>query len=61
MDYKKDKIYQVLKNVNDEVQIGSTIQPLTKIFHEHKCRANTYRIPKLWNLMREIETYSFYI
>ena len=30
MDYKNGKIYQILNNVNDDVYVGSTTQPLCK-------------------------------
>ena len=36
MDYKNDKIYQILNNNNSEVYVGSTTQPLCRRMYEHR-------------------------
>ena len=41
MDYKNGKIYQILNNINDEVYVGSTIQPLSKRFYCHKSQSDS--------------------
>ena len=55
MDYKNGKIYQILNNVNDEVYVGSTTQPLCKRLYKHK-RNSIERLEcksPLYELMRE--------
>ena len=64
MDYKNDKIYQLLNKVNDEVYVGSTIQPLSKRMNEHRstCNKSDKKVNvKLYQLMREIGQENFYI
>ena len=61
MDYKDGKIYQILNKVNDEVYVGSTIQPLCKIMYEHKSRCNKLYDNRLYQVMREIGYGNFYI
>ena len=60
MDYKNGKIYQILNNVNDDVYVGSTTQPLCKRLYKHK--ADTKRRDNLIHkLIREIGEDSIYI
>ena len=64
MDYKNGKIYQLLNKVNDEVYVGSTIQPLSKRMNEHRSTCNnSYKKVnvKLYQSMREIGQDNFYI
>ena len=60
MDYKNGKIYQILNNVNDDMYVGSTTQPLCKRSYKHKkdCKSRDCRIHKV---MREIGEDNFYI
>ena len=60
MDYKNGKIYQILNNINDEVYVGSTIQPLSKRFHCHKADSKV-RDCNIHKLIREIGEDKFYI
>ena len=63
MDYKNGKIYQILNNVNDDVYVGSTTQPLCKRLYKHKSNSKVLVECKapLYELMREIGKYIFYI
>ena len=62
MDYKNGKIYQILNNINDEVYVGSTIQPLSKRLHCHKSQSDSLvRKNKLHELMRTIGKNNCYI
>ena len=63
MDYKNGKIYQTLNNVNDDVYVGSTTQPLCKILDKHK-QNNIERVEckaPLYELMRGTGNKQFYI
>ena len=63
MDYKNGKIYQILNNINDEVYVGSTTQPLCKRLYTHKSNSKgrvECKAP-LYELMREIGKDIFYI
>ena len=40
MDYANANIYQLLNNINDDVYVGPTTQPLYKRMFEHKSRCN---------------------
>jgi group I intron endonuclease len=35
-DYSKGKIYKILNTIDGEIYVGSTCQPLSKRFYEHK-------------------------
>ena len=61
MDYNNGKIYQLLNNVNDEVYIGSTTQPLCKRLYCHKSHSKEYGTSKLYQSMRTIGKDNFYI
>lgn len=41
IDYSKSKIYKITNTENKIIYIGSTIQPLHKRFHTHRCYART--------------------
>ena len=60
MDYKNGKIYQILNNINDEVYVGSTLQPLSKRFYSHKTHSDHLN-NKLHELMRTIGKNNCYI
>ena len=62
-DYSKGKIYKLLNIIDDEIYVGSTIQPLRKRLCEHKCRANgTERSHyKVHHHMANLGIYNFYI
>ena len=63
MVYNNGKIYQILNKVNDEVYVGSTSQPLCKIIYKHKHNSidRTECKALLYELMKTIGKYSFYI
>ena len=60
MDYMNGKIYQLLNKVNDEVYVGSTLQPLSKRFYSHKTHSDHLN-NKLSELIRTIGKDKFYI
>ena len=60
MDYMNGKIYQLLNKVNDEVYVGSTLQPLSKRFYSHKTKSDHLN-NKLSELIRTIGKDKFYI
>ena len=59
-DYKKGRIYCVRNDINDDVYVGSTIQPLSKRMatHRDKCKTQPFT---LYVCMREIGVDHFYI
>ena len=63
MDYKNGNIYQILNNVNDDVYVGSTTQPLCKRLYKHKSNSEKLVECKapLYELMREIGKDIFYV
>ena len=62
MDYKNVKIYLILNNVNDDIYVGSTCQPLSKRFYEHRSRCKTLtNYGKLYPVMRDTGRDNFYI
>ena len=63
MDYKNGKIYQILNNVNDDVYVGSTTQPLCKRLYKHKQNSKERVECKtpLYELMREFGKDVWYI
>ena len=53
MGYNNGKIYQILNNINDEVYVGSTIQPLCKRLYKHKSNSREWWCKSpLYELMR---------
>lgn len=52
-DYSKGKIYKIENDIDDEIYIGSTVQPLCKRWECHKRNCNNGESSKLYNLMRE--------
>ena len=60
MDYKNGKIYQILNNVNDDVYVGSTTQPLCKRLYKHKADTKV-RDCNIHKLIRELGEDKFYI
>ena len=47
MDYKNAKIYKIVNDIDDEVYIGSTCQPLSKRMAEHRASMKTKRDGKI--------------
>ena len=60
MEYTNGKIYQILNNVNDEVYVGSTTQPLGKRLYKHQ-HGSKNRDNLINKLIREIGEDSIYI
>ena len=60
MDYKNGKIYQILNNVNDDVYVGSTTQPLCERLYKHKADTKV-RDCNVHKLIREIGEDNIYI
>ena len=58
-DYSKAKIYKILNDVDDDVYVGATCQPLCVRMVEHRrARNGTF---KLYKKMREVGVEHFYI
>ena len=62
-DYTKSKIYCIRNYVNDDVYVGSTIQPLSKRMGVHKGSRNLDLLENvpLYKSMRDIGAEHFYI
>ena len=61
-DYKNGKIYSVRNTVNDDIYIGSTTQPLSKRFYEHKKKKNDKKQNYfVYQKMAELGVDNFYI
>ena len=63
VDYSKAKIYQILNDVDDDVYIGSTCQPLCKRMTHHRCCINLVKCKeyKIYKKMRDVGIEHFYI
>ena len=63
MDYGNGKVYQILNNVDDDVYVGSTCQPLSKrmAYHRVNMGAPKKKNTRLYAKMRELGAESFYI
>ena len=63
MDYSKAKIYKVLNDIDSDVYIGATCQPLCKRMANHRSQINAkQRIKyKLYQKMRDLGVEHFYI
>ena len=59
-DYSRAKIYKILNEVDDDVYIGATCQPLCVRMTEHRRYRNCANF-KLYRKMREIGVEQFYI
>jgi hypothetical protein len=60
-DYAKGKIYKILNSIDDEVYIGSTVEPLCKRMWQHKSEAKTKAKSKLHQHMSNTGIEHFYI
>ena len=40
MNYKNDKIYQILNSITDDMYVGATTQPLSKRMVKHRHEEN---------------------
>ena len=60
--YKRGKIYTIRNYIDNEIYVGSTIQPLHKRWYKHKSKCES-RQPnmKLYHHMRNIGIDNFYI
>ena len=61
--YSNGRIYCIRNNVNDDVYVGSTTQPLSQRFQKHKCdlknpKKNNF---KFYQYMNELGEQNFYI
>jgi group I intron endonuclease len=62
MDYKNGRIYCIRNNIDDEVYVGSTCQPLSKRMAFHRNDATTYKKDrKIYKHMNNIGVENFYI
>ena len=62
--YNQGKIYAIKNNVNDDVYIGSTTQPLSKRFNDHKKNLkdnSKYNRCSVYKKMVELGKENFYI
>ena len=60
-DYSKGKIYKILNNIDDEIYIGSTSEPLSRRMARHRSLANTNPYNKWYKHMVDIGIDKFYI
>ena len=62
-DFSNGKIYSIRNNMNDDVYVGSTTQPLSKRMARHRGNVNGKKCfnYKLYQTMREIGVENFYI
>ena len=62
-DYSKGKIYCIKNDVNDDIYIGSTTQPLCKRMAKHRSSINAKKSENIlfYQLMRELGTEAFRI
>jgi hypothetical protein len=60
MNYQNGKIYQILNYIDNEIYIGSTCQPLSKRFHQHKQDSKKDNL-QLYKHMEELGNENFYI
>ena len=62
-DFSKAKIYCIRNNINDEIYVGSSTQPLSKRMEKHRC--DTRNVKKnscsLYRYMNELGVENFYI
>jgi hypothetical protein len=62
MDYKNGKIYKIVNDVNDEIYVGSTTQPLSKRMVDHRANSKlNVKGNKLYQTMKEIGVDKFRI
>ena len=60
-DYSKGKIYKILNNIDNELYIGSTVEPLGQRMAKHRFNAKGDSNLKVHNHMRNIGIDNFYI
>ena len=65
MDYSKAKIYKILNDIDNDVYIGATCQPLCKRMVNHRSQINATKSKKynykLYQKMRDLGVEHFYI
>ena len=59
MDYKNAKIYKILNDIDDDVYVGSTCQPLSQRIEKH--RSSIKPTSRLYRKMIELGKEHFYI
>ena len=62
-NYKNGKIYRIRNNINDDIYVGSTIQPLSKRISVHRSHAVTAekKHRPLYTQMNDLGFDAFYI
>ena len=62
-DFSKGKIYCIRNNINDQIYVGSTTQPLSKRIEKHRSSAKDLKRGRctLCQLMNELGVPNFYI
>ena len=60
-DYSKGKIYKILNNIDDEIYVGATVEPLSVRLSHHRGYAKLKPHFKLYNRMFELGIENFYI
>ena len=59
-DYSNGRIYVIRNNINDDVYVGSTTQPLSKRMAKHRSEISSNKLP-LYEKFREFGVGNFYI
>ena len=59
--YENGKIYKILNNIDDEVYVGSTTQPLSKRIYQHRLASKHCPQYKLYTHMNNLGVDGFYI
>ena len=62
-DFSKSKIYCIRNNINDEIYVGSSTQPLSKRMEKHRSTIKDIKRGKcsLYQRMKELGVENFYI
>ena len=61
MDYKNGRIYCIRNNIDDEVYVGSTCQPISKRMAAHRAVKNRNKNQKVYKHMNDLGVENFYI
>ena len=57
-NYSEGKIYKILNSETDDVYVGSTTQPLSKIMYDHKCACKRHNF-KVYKKFEQIGVDNF--
>jgi len=54
IDYKKEKVYKIVNDINDDVYVGSTVNTLSQRMAHHKYDFEKYPDRKIYKFIRDI-------